>query len=458
MCKENGHPHPSAVCAPSDRVLAGVSFFYADASHTVHMGGSADGMRTLTSLPDDALTLIVHQLTPVSVSMASRTCKTLFYALEDHCAANMVAVENKIALAANEVIGGQPNSAALLGANQIRLRGRAGWGVKAEPLVPHELCILVSMARRGRKHSEPFACDTFELMARPTSFDMWPCEPGSGVAFGTALGTVIANGVLANVRTLRLGCNGIGDGGAEAVARGLRVNGALPLLRVLELDNNEVGPRGAKALSDAFRTDHHRSLEVLLLFGNPAIGDGGFAALAAALRDGALPMLAHLNVRLCGFGTAGIVALAQAIACGAVHEGCERTKAGGTPFTSPRGHAQCWHVSLCARVSALSPFAQAPPPCTVCGREPTYRALSRCTYLNFAENNIEDRGLLALVSMMAEGALPHLVELWLRKPTVPARGCHKLDKVACSSRRRFQINGRATYEGGFLCSDVVSVL
>ena len=437
---------------------------------------------TLATIPDDIVSLLLAQLTPVAVAMSSQTCKMMHSNLKICSAMNRNKAAAKLLRAANEQTQGK-----LCEARHLRIRGRCGWGDRAEKLEARELSLLVPMARRGQgleaeldtSHltNRPLACQSFELMLRDSGTGglfVWPPRlswtttdqvivadgndrlasppdarhPGDG--FADSLGAVISRCVLANVRTLRLCSNGIGDAGAVSLARGFATRGALPDLRTLELDNNAIGSIGMAALAEGFKSDNAARLETLALYCNRGIGDAGLVALSEALKEGALPMLEHLNMRQCGFGCIGMASFAKALASGAVHESCEANAAAAAAAAAVHaagsqgvgGGKGRRRSSIGARLAA---FTSAASPCAQCGRALKHRALARCTHLRCSENDVGNEGLLALASALHAGAMPSLHELSVGRLAQDLPDKHKLIVACHHGKRNIGINGRFSH-------------
>jgi hypothetical protein len=102
---------------------------------------------------------------------------------------------------------------------------------------------------------------------------------------GEAGGRALARGLqspTSKLRALRLWSNAVGDGGAAALAEAVRRGGSLAALRTLDLADNGVGDAGAKALAAALGQEGGCALNALELSSNQ-IGEAGLAALAAQL-------------------------------------------------------------------------------------------------------------------------------------------------------------------------------
>ena len=143
-----------------------------------------------------------------------------------------------------------------------------------------------------------------EALARALGALAPDAPPGGGPAFDDA-GLPIPLPPIPELRELRLEGNAIGPDGAASLARALRRNARL---ETLTLALNPIGPEGARALAHALR--HNRALAVLDL-ADCAIGDAGAAALGAALR--ANTALRELRLQGNGIGPAGARALADAL-------------------------------------------------------------------------------------------------------------------------------------------------
>ena len=120
---------------------------------------------------------------------------------------------------------------------------------------------------------------------------------------------VLKSEMLAQVGTLLLFANALGDEGAAAVAAAAAAGG-LPRLKNLNLTTTQVGDAGLQALASAFADGACRELKWLSLANNQ-IGNSGVAALAAAFEK-ALPKLEDLDVHHNLIGDEGMKALAAA--------------------------------------------------------------------------------------------------------------------------------------------------
>ena len=96
-----------------------------------------------------------------------------------------------------------------------------------------------------------------------------------------------------NLQKLILGYNGIGSGGAKALADCLKHH---TNLQTLDLDSNNMGSDSAKALSDCLK--HHTNLQTLSL-GSNNIGSDGAKALADCLKR-------HTNLQTLSLGSNNI--------------------------------------------------------------------------------------------------------------------------------------------------------
>ena len=110
---------------------------------------------------------------------------------------------------------------------------------------------------------------------------------------------------LPNLQILRLGENGLGSAGVQALCENLG-RGAAPSLVELNLENNLLGPVGAEALAGALRRGALPKLKRLHMNHN-LIGDQGLAALSPPLRK--LPALSLLELSCCGIKDKGVGSL-----------------------------------------------------------------------------------------------------------------------------------------------------
>ena len=129
-----------------------------------------------------------------------------------------------------------------------------------------------------------------------------------GPAGAAALASALA-APTSQLSVLDLEWTAAGAAGAEAIGRALLQCGTRAVQRI-DLSSNGVTSLAAVPLSAALAT---AVLHTLVLANNPRLGNGGAAALAAGLRQpGAV--LARLELGACGIRTAGAVALARSLA------------------------------------------------------------------------------------------------------------------------------------------------
>lgn len=164
------------------------------------------------------------------------------------------------------------------------------------------------------------------------------------------------------VRRLYLGGNGIGPGGASALADVLRHN---PSVRALLLSANRLGDAGAAALADGLRAN--RTLETLGLAAN-GIGPAGMSAVLAAARDH--PSLVKLDLGYCAsapavgatenrVGDAGVAAAADVLATSRVLRELDLRRTGLTADgLATLADALERNATLC-RLTVAAPMPQA---------------------------------------------------------------------------------------------------
>ena len=430
-----------------------------DTHQSEAQAGAKDSVKMLCDLPDDALVLIFSRLAARDVGALACVCSAFSSALQSESETNRAAAQSRVMRAANVKSWEE-----LCSAKHLRMRGRAGWGLNAALIMPRELLLLLP---KRPPVAQPLSCQCFELkLARDETDGLFSgplfssgTQPAAKEALSNldesqprsdscmvALGAVMMTRRMANLRTLRLSSNYIGDAGAAALARALAEPGAMPDLRILEIDNNRIGGRGAKALFRSFETSESlQTLETLTIYSNP-MGDEGLIALGAALRAGGIPLLQYLNMRNCAFGGAGVAAFAAALQIGAMHENCDAAHdvEGAAGASSSAGGRRRRRSSVGARLAAsfatAVSFAQGPSLCPVCGRDLQYRALSRCTHVRCGENEVSDEGLLALAAAISAGAIPLLKELSIGRLAQQLPEKHKLMR-ACHTRRCISLNG-----------------
>ena len=142
--------------------------------------------------------------------------------------------------------------------------------------------------------------------------------------------------------------------------------------------------------------------QVLYLHANQ-IGDAGVTALAEACACGALPQCRQLWMQMNQIGDAGIIALAQAIK--PVSEGGSGAMAQlqvSWRLTALVPCLETWH--------ACSPGLTADD-CKVIAHLIAIGALAQCETLDLESNKIGDVGITALASACAIGALASLKKL-----------------------------------------------
>ena len=161
---------------------------------------------------------------------------------------------------------------------------------------------------------------TFERLVaeRPAKLN-WN-RNGLVAADAPALTNVLKIEAVAQVESLYLYDNKLGDEGAAAIAAAA-AGGGTPRLKTLLLADNQIGDAGMQALASAFAAGAFRELEQLNLGGNAGtdrneIGDAGLAALAEALEKGALPALKELYLDYNEIGDEGVKALMAAAGAG----------------------------------------------------------------------------------------------------------------------------------------------
>ena len=134
-----------------------------------------------------------------------------------------------------------------------------------------------------------------------------------GPAGAAALASALA-APTSKLTVLDLEWTSAGSAGAEAIGRALLQRGARAVQRI-GLASNGIGSLAAVPLSVALAS---AILHTLVLTNNAGLGNGGAAALAAGLRQqGAV--LSRLELGACGIRAAGAVALARALACPTAH-------------------------------------------------------------------------------------------------------------------------------------------
>lgn len=166
-----------------------------------------------------------------------------------------------------------------------------------------------------------------------TSLTIWDVEFEVEV-----LAIAIESGCLPFLKTLTLGyCSGH-RGLAEVMQAG-----HMPLLEELRLVSNEITIIECKAYANAFTSGKLPSLTIID-FSENKIGNKGVQALALALRE--LKNLADLNLRWCGFGDDGMIAIADSFV--AAHGSCVSNLR-----TLDFSHNRYTDVGLCKLADAL---------------------------------------------------------------------------------------------------------
>ena len=160
-----------------------------------------------------------------------------------------------------------------------------------------------------------------------------------GCAVGADGARALARACGASTETLVLRENALGDAGARAVAAALASN-ETSRLSSLDLGRNGVGAGGAAAVARGAR-----GVRDLSLFGNATMGNEGLMAFAAgdAETSRALSALRSLDLGGCGADEAGLVAFAEALAGDAARlPRLETLVVGGNPGTQ----GDAWEPAL----------------------------------------------------------------------------------------------------------------
>ena len=164
-----------------------------------------------------------------------------------------------------------------------------------------------------------------------------------GCGVGCEGGRAVARAALsAATETLILSDNTLGDAGAHAVAQALGdATSTSTSLRTLDLGCCGVGADGAAALAQ-----NAADITDLSLFGNESIGNDGLAAIARAGSDTQFPglrALKSLDVGGCGADEAGLIAFCDALARDENNlQNLETLVVGGNPGTQGDG----WEPAL----------------------------------------------------------------------------------------------------------------
>lgn len=167
-----------------------------------------------------------------------------------------------------------------------------------------ESLFVMPMRRFGARDAELVGA---ALASAPPSFK----ELGAGGHdIGTEGAAAIGAGLAGSrsLRSLSIGHRGMGDAGVAALSEGLMQNTGLTRL---DLELKGAGAAGAAALAGVL--ERHPTLEALVVARN-SLGDAGIASLAAAAAKNPAAALTELDARACGFGSAGLGALAAALA------------------------------------------------------------------------------------------------------------------------------------------------
>ncbi|KAL1504182.1 hypothetical protein AB1Y20_010591 [Prymnesium parvum] len=131
---------------------------------------------------------------------------------------------------------------------------------------------------------------------------------------GQLVASLLAQGALPQLHTLELGGNALSDGAAHSLAAAIGKAGA-PRLHSLLLGRNRVHAAGVVALAEALAC-HAPALRELGLSCNP-IGDAGCRALVGVC---GLCGLHRLFLSRCGIGDEGALAIANALCSGSMRE------------------------------------------------------------------------------------------------------------------------------------------
>jgi hypothetical protein len=164
----------------------------------------------------------------------------------------------------------------------------------------------------------------------------------------------------------------------------------LPAVERLILIEPAAGPDGVPRLAERLGAGALPAVTFLRL-DHMHVGDAGASALAAALDRGALPRLKYLWLNSAAIGDAGLVALAPALRR---RPALERFDLSGNPLGDE---------GLAALVAPPPPPAGAPT-----------GVLTKLKQLNLSGTQVNDTGCAALAAALDDGALPALVDLYLR--------------------------------------------
>jgi hypothetical protein len=164
----------------------------------------------------------------------------------------------------------------------------------------------------------------------------------------------------------------------------------LPAVESLSLDEPAAGPDGVPRLAERLGAGALPAVTFLRV-DDMHVGDAGASALAAALGRGALPRLQRLWLNSAAIGDAGLVALTPALRR---RPALERLDLSGNPLGDE---------GLAALVAPPPPPAGAPT-----------GVLTKLKQLNLSGTQVNDTGCAALAAALDDGALPALVDLYLR--------------------------------------------
>lgn len=196
----------------------------------------------------------------------------------------------------------------------------------------------------------------------------------------------------------------LGNAGLAAFANACTIDGFMPNLTHLDISNARVGDDSCAALAEASAAGGLAKLLTLDLRNNrhsaaePGVGDAGLVALANACAIGALPCLRALHIGLNSIGDMGAIALANAFARGGL---CylEFLGIAGNCI----GNEGIIALANAARNNGVSS-----------GSSPEFGALIRLKVLRLWGNTIGDAGLIAFADACTQNALPSLRVLWLQ--------------------------------------------
>ena len=171
------------------------------------------------------------------------------------------------------------------------------------------------------------------------------------------------------------------------------------------LNEQAPGPDGVQQLAEKLGAGALPALTALDLRAMH-VGDAGASALAAALDRGALPRLTRLLLTHTAIGDAGLVALAPAL------------------LRRPRLHALVLDGNRLLGDEGAAALVAPPPPPAGATPPPTGE-LSNLTQISLRDTQVTDRGFLHLAAALRSGALPALIDLFLRGTPVSATSKHE---------------------------------